>query len=94
MKKLICILLLLATLFLVFKGGDVIGPNLQLLDHFLPGYTVSLPGSMLGLLYGTLLGFLVGWCFAYLRNITMFLYVAVAQRRAELGTLRRIFDYI
>ncbi len=88
------LLLLLATLFLVFKGGDVIGPNLQLLDHFLPGYTVSLPGSMLGLLYGTLLGFLVGWCFAYLRNITMFLYVAVAQRRAELGTLRRIFDYI
>jgi protoporphyrinogen oxidase len=87
-------LLMLATLFLVVKGGLVVGPRLGLLGQFYPGYSVTWSGSGFGLLYGVVTGFIVGWSFAYLRNITMFIYVVFTQRRAELSTLRRIFDYI
>jgi protoporphyrinogen oxidase len=88
------VVLFLATLFLVLRGGDVVGPNLQLLSQFLPGYTVTVPGSLLGLVYSFAFGFILGWGFAFLRNTSMFLHMAVIQRRAELSILRRIFDYI
>jgi hypothetical protein len=42
--------LLLVTLFLVVKGGDVVGPNLALLAQYFPGYTVTAEGSLIGLL--------------------------------------------
>jgi len=88
------VLLFLATLFLVLKGGDVVGPNLQLLSQYFPGYRVTALGSVLGLVYGFAVGFVVGWGGALLRNVTMFLHMAVIQRRAELSALQRIFDYI
>lgn len=87
-------LLFLATLFLVLKGGDVVGPHLRLLGEYLPGYTVTLSGSLLGLAYGFAVGFVAGWTYSFLRNVAMFLYMAIVQRRAELSILRRIFDYI
>lgn len=88
------LVLFLATLFLVLKGGDSIGPNLQLLGQFLPGYSVTTLGSLLGLAYGFVFGFFAGWGFAVIRNTSMFLHFAIIQRRAELSVLRRIFDYI
>jgi hypothetical protein len=86
--------LFLGTLFLVLKGGDTVGPNVQLLRNFFPGYTVTGRGSLTGLAYGFIFGFVLGWGFAYLRNTSMFLHMAIIQRRAELSVLRRIFDYI
>jgi hypothetical protein len=88
------LLLFLATLLLVFKGGVVVGPNLQLLGNFFPGYSVTPLGSLLGLAYGFLAGFLTGWCFAFLRNIAVFLYTAVMQQRAERLLLRKLLEYI
>jgi len=85
-------LLFLATLALVLKGGHV-GPNLGLLGQYFPGYTVTAAGSVLGLLYGFASGFVVGWTVAFLRNATVFLYMAVVHRRAELQALRRLLDY-
>lgn len=87
-------LLLLATLWLVLKGGDVVGPNLQLLSQYFPGYRVSVGGSLLGLVYGLIIGFVIGWGFAFLRNTAMFLYMAVIHRRAELQLLRKLIEYI
>jgi hypothetical protein len=86
-------LLFLATLGLVLKGGTIVGPTLGLLGQYFPGYTVTAAGSLLGLLYGFVSGFVVGWAFAFLRNATVFLYVAVVHRRAELQALRRLFEY-
>ena len=86
-------LLFLATLALVLKGGPMVGPMLGLLGQYFPGYTVTGPGSLLGLLYGFLGGFVVGWAFAFLRNATVFLYMAVVHRRAELQALRRLLEY-
>jgi protoporphyrinogen oxidase len=85
--------LFLATLLLVLKGGDVVGPNLRLLSEYFPGYRVTASGSTIGLFYGFLTGFIGGWLFALLRNTIMFLYMAAIHRRAELYLLRKLFEY-
>jgi hypothetical protein len=87
------LLVFLATLILVIKGGDVVGPNLRLLSEYFPGYEVTASGSAVGLVYGFLTGFISGWSFAFLRNTTMFLYKAAIHRRAELYVLRQLFEY-
>jgi protoporphyrinogen oxidase len=87
-------LLFLASLILVLKGGTVVGPNLQLLDQYFPGYRVTMSGSLLGLAYGFFTGFVSGWGFAFLRNITAFLYMALIRRRAERLVLRKLLEYV
>ncbi len=88
------LLLFLATVFLALKGGEVVGPNLVLLGQYFPGYTVTLSGSFLGLVYGSLSGFLAAWTFAFLRNTLLFLYMVTVQRRAERQLLRKLFHYV
>ncbi|HTN71592.1 MAG TPA: NAD(P)/FAD-dependent oxidoreductase [Methylomirabilota bacterium] len=87
------ILLFVVTLFLVLKGGDIVGPNLVLLANYFPGYTVTASGSVLGLTYGFVTGFLGGWSFAFLRNAVVFLYIAIIHRRAEWALLRELLKY-
>ena len=87
------VLLFLATLVLVLKAGDVIGPRLGLLSQYFPGYTVTLEGAALGLLYGFAVGFAGGWLVAALRNAALFLYLAVSQHRAERQILKRLLEY-
>ena len=88
------VLFALATLILVLKGGAVIGPHLGLLGQFFPGYNVTARGSLLGLVYGFAAGFVGGWGFAALRNIALLLSFAVLRRRAQLGLLKRLFEFI
>jgi hypothetical protein len=88
------LLLFLATFFLVLKGGDVVGPRLQLISQYFPGYRVSLVGSLVGLAYGSITGFILGWVFAFLRNTIMFFYMAALHRRAEFQLLRKLLEYI
>jgi len=58
----------LATNILVLKGGTRIGPHLQLLNQFFPGYRVSFAGSFIGAIYGFLVGYLSGWIIAAVYN--------------------------
>ncbi|HEX5418103.1 MAG TPA: hypothetical protein VFZ25_20805, partial [Chloroflexota bacterium] len=88
------LLLFIATLGLVLKDGPFVGQNLQLLSQFFPGYTVTLEGSLVGLVYGFLLGFIGGWGAAFLRNTAMFLTLAFVRRGAEFDALRRVLEYI
>lgn len=60
--------LFLATMWLVLKGGEVVGPHLSLLGQFLIGYEVSVSGSFIGMGYGLILGFLAGYSVARLYN--------------------------
>ena len=52
--------LMLATLWLVIKGGPNPGETLELLGQYFIGFTVTLPGAFIGLLYGFLWGFILG----------------------------------
>ena len=58
----------IATIFLVIKGGEVVGPHLALLGQFFIGYQVTFAGSFIGFLYGLLFGFVVGYVVAGLYN--------------------------
>jgi hypothetical protein len=88
------LILFAATLWLVLKGGAVVGPNLSLLSQFLPGYRVSAVGSIVGLLYGLTGGFVLGWAMAFLRNAMVFFYTVLLRQRAERHSLRRILEYL
>lgn len=48
-----------ATIWLLLKGGDPVGPHLSLLGEFFIGYRVTWAGSLVGFGYGFLTGFLV-----------------------------------
>jgi protoporphyrinogen oxidase len=87
-------LLCLASVFLVLKGGPFVGPNLKLLAQYFPGYEASPRGALLGLLYGLVGGFALGWMFALTRNAAAFFSLALIRRRAESRLLRRILDYV
>jgi len=52
--------LFLATAFLVFRGGPLVGPHLSLLGVFLPGYRVSMGGAFIGFAYAFVIGYALG----------------------------------
>ena len=60
--------LFVATLWLVIKGGPVVGPHLALLGQFFIGYRVTVVGSFVGLAYGFVTGFLVAFVVTTLYN--------------------------
>ena len=59
--------LFLATIWLVIKGGEPVGPHLSLLSQYFIGYRVSFLGSFIGFFYGfavgTFCGSLIGWIY-------------------------------
>ncbi len=58
-----------ATGWLVFIGGEVVGPHLGLLGAFFPGYSVTWPGAFIGFVYGALTGAIVGYLLAWIYNV-------------------------
>ncbi|MBI9082525.1 MAG: hypothetical protein JEZ11_02935 [Desulfobacterales bacterium] len=57
-----------ATNWLVLKGGDPVGPHLQLLAQYFIGYRVTFTGSFVGLVYGFAIGFGSGWLIGWIYN--------------------------
>lgn len=74
----------IATLFLIIKGGEVVGPNLALLGQFFIGYTVTVNGAFIGLVYGFVAGFILGWFIGFLRNSLVSGYLLILRTRANL----------
>lgn len=85
--------LLLATLFVLLRGGDM-GQTLVLLNEFFPGYTVTAVGALVGLGYGFFTGFSLGWGYAFLRNAATALYLVSLHRSAQQSVMRQFFEYI
>ncbi len=52
--------ILLATVILVIKGGPDVGQHLGLLRAYFPGYRVTWPGSLVGFVYGFVVGYGAG----------------------------------
>ena len=66
---LICgIALFVMTLWLVIKGGPNPGPHLQLLGQYFAGYSVTLGGAFVGLIYGLVVGGAWGWLIGLIYN--------------------------
>ena len=60
--------LFVATAWLLIKGGEDVGATLGLLGNYLPGYAVTWPGAVVGLLYGAAIGAAMGWTLARVYN--------------------------
>jgi hypothetical protein len=56
------------TAWLLIKDGPNVGQHLQLLGHFFIGYSVTWPGSVVGLVYGALTGGIFGWTIGKIYN--------------------------
>jgi hypothetical protein len=52
--------LFVATNVLVLKGGHNVGRHLSLLSAYLPGYSVTFVGSIIGFIYLFVIGYAVG----------------------------------
>jgi protoporphyrinogen oxidase len=87
------LLIFLATLWLVVRDGEVVGPNLRLLEQYFIGYTVTTQGACLAFGYAFVWGFLFGWLFAYIRNFTFAAYAYTAKKKAEMLSLRDFFEH-
>lgn len=53
--------LFVATIWLVVKGGPIVGPHLSLLNQFFIGYKVTVGGAFIGFVYAFAYGYVVGY---------------------------------
>ena len=83
-----------STVLLVVRGGDVVGPNLGLLSQYFVGYTVSWPGALIGGAYGFGIGFLIGFAFARARNRLIRGYLRHLLRRGERDEVSDLLDHL
>jgi hypothetical protein len=56
------------TAWLLLKGGPNVGQHLQLLGQYFIGYSVTWPGAFIGMIYGALVGGIIGWSIGTLYN--------------------------
>lgn len=77
------VILFLATAIALLKSDDIIKPYLSLLSHYLFGYRVTWTGAFLGLVEAGSIGFILGYLFAYLRNLGLTIYAYILKRRAQ-----------
>jgi hypothetical protein len=52
--------LFLATIFLVIRGGPMVGQHLSMLRIFFPGYSVTWLGAFVGFVYAFVIGYGLG----------------------------------
>ena len=60
--------LFVATIVLVLRGGINVGEHLNLLGVYLPGYSVSYVGSVIGFVYAFVIGYGAGRTIATVYN--------------------------
>ncbi len=58
----------LATVWLLIRGGPNVGQHLGLLRNYLPGYSVTWTGSMIGFVEAALIGAVAGWSLGWIYN--------------------------
>lgn len=87
------LIMFLVTLFLVLKGGETAGQNLQLLSSYFLGYTVTINGAFIGLAYSFGCGFLSGWLFAIFRNFAIAYLIYRVRKRIEILSFRNFMQH-
>lgn len=85
--------LFLVTIVQVIRGGFPV-PNLWLLGQFFWGYRVTVPGAFVGLVWGFGIGFVLGWGFALLRNVAIWIWLTVIRSRAEMEHYGDFLDHL
>ena len=86
--------LFLTTIFLVFKGDQNIVQSMLLLNNYFIGYDISIKGAFIGGGYCFLWGFISGWLFAYIRNLSLGFVIYKEKKKLENQSLKDLLDYI
>jgi hypothetical protein len=67
---------------------------LVLLQQYFPRYEVTWTGAVIGAFWAFWLGFVLGWMFAFLRNLALAVTSFVFRARAEMRENRGFLDHI
>jgi hypothetical protein len=81
-----------ATSILILKGGEEIGPTLELLNQYFIGYEVTPVGSLIGSVYGFASGFIAGWLIAILRNFIVTVYIQLLKIKGSVSAVNDFID--
>ena len=65
--------LFIMTIWLLIKGGPRVGEHLSLLGQYFYGYSVTWPGSLVGLVWGSVVGGLIGWTIGQVYNLVVWI---------------------
>ena len=87
-------LLFLATLVVMLRKGVDNTIELELLNQFFWGYSVSPVGAFIGLLWGFTTGFVLGWTLAVLRNLIVWVWLTAVRSRAEMDQYSDFLDHL
>lgn len=85
---------LLPTVIYVVRDPPPPRIDLELLSQFFAGYTVSWRGAFIGAAWAGFAGFVLGWFFAFCRNVAVALLLIFVRVRAELAQTRDFLDQI
>lgn len=77
----------------LLRNDATISP-LALLGEYFAGYSVSVQGAFIGLLWGFATGFVMGWFLAFCRNLVVAASIFWIRTRAELSANRDFLDHI
>jgi hypothetical protein len=82
------------TMFHMIWGGESRGGYLTLMSNYFIGYSVSVPGSVIGFIYAVLVGLVLGYSFARMRNFFVRCYLRYIRRRAEREIVSDLLDHL
>jgi Protoporphyrinogen oxidase len=88
------LVILIVTSWLIIQENKTLDRGFQLLGQYFIGYTVTLKGAFIGMGYSFFWGFIFGWLFAYIRNLSLGFFIYKARKRTESLSLRNLLDYI
>jgi protoporphyrinogen oxidase len=84
----------IATVALLLKGGDRVGPRLALLGNYFIGFSVTWEGAFIGMLWAGALGFGLGYIWAMCRNWGVDAFAYMVRRRADVEARRHLLDKV
>ena len=84
----------IATLVVMAKKGDGNLIQLELLNQFFAGYSISLSGAFIGLAWGFGSGFVLGWMLAAVRNAVIWIWLTAVRSRAEMDQYSDFLDHL
>jgi hypothetical protein len=87
-------LLAIVTIVLWLRGTDEAITAGSLLGQFLWGYSVSVRGIFIGLIWGVVIGFVMGYGFALVRNAAVWLWLTLIRSRAEMDQYSDFLDHM
>ena len=89
----LAVLFFSATVAAAIKGHGSVSA-LALLAQFFPRYSLKIFGAFVGSAWGFILGYCLGWSFAFLRNLVVWIWLMVVRSEAEMEQYADLLDHL